>query len=62
MGLSNRIFGKNTRDFKWIGLIDEVRISDIAREANALSPNLEKPQAVEFSEQTLPLLWGSLKR
>lgn len=56
------IGSKNTRDFKWIGLIDEVRISDIAREADALSPNLEKPQAVEFSEQTLPLLWGSLKR
>ena len=56
------IGSKNTRDFKWIGLIDEVRISDIARDADELSPNLEKPQAVEWTGQTLPLLWGSLKR
>ena len=56
------IGSKNTRDFKWIGLLDEVRISDIARDADELSPNLEKPQAVEFTELTLPLLWGSLKQ
>ncbi|MDE0483462.1 MAG: LamG domain-containing protein [Candidatus Poribacteria bacterium] len=56
------IGSKNTRQFKWIGLIDEVRISDIAREADELSPNFEKPQAVELTELTLPLLWGSLKR
>ncbi len=56
------IGSKNTRQFKWIGLIDEVRISDIAREADELSPNFDKPQAVEFTELTLPLLWGSLKR
>ena len=29
--------------------------------ADVLSPNLDAPQAVEFSELTLPLLWGSLK-
>ena len=56
------IGSKNTRQFKWKGLIDEVRISAIAREADVLSPNLEAPQAVEFTELTLPLLWGSLKQ
>ena len=56
------IGSKNTRQFKWKGLIDEVRISDVAREADVLSPNLDAPQAVEFSELTLPLLWGSLKQ
>ncbi|RKU29433.1 hypothetical protein C6499_08715 [Candidatus Poribacteria bacterium] len=55
------IGSKNTRQFKWKGLIDEVRISDIAREADVLSPNLDAPQAVEYSEFTLPTVWGSLK-
>ena len=55
------IGSKNTRQFKWKGLIDEVRISDIAREADVLSPNLDAPQAVEYSEFTLPTLWGYLK-
>ncbi len=56
------IGSKNTRQFKWEGLMDEVRVSDIARESDVLSPNLLAPQAVEFSELTLPLLWGSLKK
>ena len=55
------IGSKNTRQFKWKGLIDEVRISNIAREADVLSPNLDAPQAVEYSEFTLPTLWGYLK-
>lgn len=56
------IGSKNTRQFKWKGLIDEVRISDISREADELSPNLRKPQSVEFTDMTLPILWGSLKQ
>lgn len=56
------IGSKNTRQFKWKGLMDEVRVSNIAREADVLSPNLDAPQAVEYSELTLPLLWGSLKK
>lgn len=56
------IGSKNTRQFNWKGLIDEVRVSDIAREPDVLSPNLDAPQTVEFSELTLPLLWGHLKR
>lgn len=56
------IGSKNTRQFNWKGLMDEVRISDIAREADVLSPNLDAPQAVEFSEFTLPTLWGYLKQ
>ena len=43
------------------GLMDEVRIRDIAREADVLSPNLDAPQAVEFTEFTLPIFWGALK-
>ena len=56
------IGSKNTGQFKWLGLMDKVRISDIAREADVLSPNLDAPQAVEFSEFTLPTLWGHLKQ
>ena len=55
------IGSKNTRQFKWKGLMDEVRISNIARETDVLSPNLDAPQAVEFSELSLPILWGYLK-
>ena len=42
--------------------MDEVRVSDIARESDVLSPNLDAPQAVEYSELTLPTFWGHLKR
>lgn len=55
------IGSKNTRQFNWKGLMDEVRVSDIARDAAVLSPNLDAPQAVEFSELTLPVVWGYLK-
>lgn len=56
------IGSKNTRQFKWKGLMDEVRISGIAREADVLSPNLDAPQAVEFTAFTLPMFWGHLKQ
>lgn len=55
------IGSKNTRQFHWQGLMDEVRVSDIARAADVLSPNLDAPQSVEFSEWTLPTVWGYLK-
>ena len=56
------IGSKNTRQFKWMGLIDEVRISDIARDPDILSPNLTGPQSVEFTNSTLPVVWGRLKQ
>ena len=62
VGFDVIIGSKNTRQFKWVGLMDEVRISDIAREADVLSPNLDAPQAVEFSQWTLPTFWGHLKQ
>lgn len=62
VGFDVIIGSKNTRQFKWMGLMDEVRISGIAREVGVLSPNLDAPQAVEFSEFTLPTFWGYLKQ
>ena len=56
------IGSKNTRQFHWKGLMDEVRISGIARDAEVLSPNLAAPQAVEFTTLSLPVLWGQLKQ
>ena len=56
------IGSKNTRQFKWKGLIDEVRISDIARDTDVLSPNLKGPQSVKFTKSTLPIVWGNLKK
>lgn len=56
------IGSKNTRQFKWKGLMDEEQISVIAREAAVLSPNLDAPQAVKFTKLTLPLLWRLLKQ
>lgn len=56
------IGSKNTRQFNWIGLMDEVRISGIARDAEVLSPNLAAPQAVEFTAVSLPIRWGQLKQ
>lgn len=55
------IGSKSSREFQWRGLMDEVRISSKARDAAELSPNLSGPQAVEFSTNTLPIVWGSLK-
>ena len=56
------IGSKNTRQFNWTGLMDEVRISGIARDAEVLSPNLAAPQAVEFTAVSLPIRWGQLKQ
>lgn len=56
------IGSKNTRQFKWKGLVDEVRISDIARDPDVLSPNLSGPQSVEYTKFTLSVVWGSLKQ
>jgi len=56
------IGSKDTREFNWNGLLDEVRISSIARKASELSPNLEAPQSVEFNSQQLPIFWGGLKK
>jgi hypothetical protein len=55
------IGGKASREFPWNGLLDEVRISGIARDADELSPNLSGPQAVDPSADTLPTLWAALR-
>ena len=55
------IGGKASREFQWNGLLDEVRISGIARGADELSPNLSGPQAVEPSADTLSTLWAALR-
>jgi hypothetical protein len=55
------IGSKASREFQWNGLLDEVRISSVARKPVELSPNLTAPQAVEFSMNNLPTLWGGVK-
>jgi len=54
------IGSKHSREFKWKGFIDEVRISDIVRTQKELSINLEKPGAVS-PIGNLILTWGSIK-
>ncbi len=44
------IGSKNNRAFKWNGLIDEVRISSIARQPEELSPNLAIPTMTYLKE------------
>ena len=44
------IGSKNNRRFKWNGLIDEVRISSIARQPEELSPNLTLPTITYLKE------------
>lgn len=56
------IGSKASREFNWNGLLDEVRISSIARKPPELSPNLDAPQAILSSTQTLSALWGNLKK
>ena len=53
---------KGSREFKWVGFIDEVSVSSIAREAEELSPNFDGAQAVKFNSSSLPVHWGNLKR
>jgi len=56
------IGSKHTRQFKWVGRIDEVRISDIAREPEELSPNLTKPPSSSVSPVgNLAAIWGEIK-
>lgn len=61
-GFAVTIGTKNTRDFKFVGLMDEVRISDIVRKPENLSPNLGSPQAVTPLEKNLAIMWGQLKQ
>ena len=60
-GLDVVIGSKASLEYHWNGLIDEVRISSIAREPAELSPNLEGPQAVRFGVTTIPTLWAKMK-
>ena len=53
---------KGSREFKWGGFIDEVRVSSIARTAEELSPNFDGPQAVKLNPSSLPVHWGELKK
>jgi hypothetical protein len=55
------IGSKASREFKWMGLMDELRISSIARDVAELSPNLSGPQSVDFSVKSLPAFWGKIK-
>ena len=55
------IGSKSSRQFQWNGLLDEVRVSDVARAADELSPNLSGPQAVDPSADTLPVVWAYLR-
>ena len=53
---------KASREFNWKGFIDEVRVSSIARTAEELSANFDRPQAVNFQSSSLPVYWGKLKK
>ncbi|MBD3181650.1 hypothetical protein GF312_05110 [Candidatus Poribacteria bacterium] len=55
------IGSKSSRELNWNGLIDEVRISSVARMPEELSPNLEGPQDVMYHVNSMPALWGALK-
>lgn len=51
---------RNERTLKWIGRLDEVRISDIARKPEELSPNFTAPQAVSPIGNFVKT-WGFIK-
>ncbi len=55
------IGSKASREFQWVGLLDEVRISGRARDPEELSPNLSGPQAVDPGADTLPVVWAGLR-
>lgn len=55
------IGSKASRELQWRGLLDEVRISSVARDAAELSPNLSGPQAVDFNTKSLPAFWSQIK-
>jgi len=54
------IGSKHSREYKWIGFLDEVKISNIAKTADKLSANLSGPASVS-SIQSLTTTWGSVK-
>jgi len=51
---------RHERSLKWIGQLDEVRISSVAREPEELSPNLKGPEAVS-PIGNLVITWGRIK-
>jgi hypothetical protein len=55
------IGAKASREFQWVGLLDEVRISGRARDPEELSPNLLGPAAVDPAADTLPVVWAGLR-
>jgi concanavalin A-like lectin/glucanase superfamily protein len=54
------IGSKHSREFQWIGFIDEVRISDVVRAADELSVNQDKPFPVSPIDN-LATTWGTVK-
>lgn len=54
------IGSKHSRQYNWIGQIDEVRISNVARTPDELNVNMEESSAVS-AEDSLILTWGSIK-
>ena len=54
------IGSKHDSSYKWLGMMDEVRISDIARAPEELSPNLKGLQSVS-PHGSLVLTWGAIK-
>jgi hypothetical protein len=54
---------KASREFHWVGLMDEVRFSSIARKAEELSPNLSSgPTPVDLDSTKLPVFWANMKK
>ncbi len=54
------IGSKDSREFQWKGRIDEVRISNKAREPKELSPNMTAPMAVSHNNK-LAITWANVK-
>lgn len=59
-GFNVVIGSKHGSPFPWLGMIDEVRISNIARAPEELSPNLKSLQSVS-PHDNLVLTWGAIK-
>ncbi len=54
---------KASREFHWVGLMDEVRFSSVARKAEELSPNLASgPTPVDLDSTKLPVFWANMKQ
>ena len=52
---------KHSRHFHWVGLMDEVRFSSIAREPEELSPNFDVPQSVDYNSIKLLISLAKIK-